>query len=174
MIGEIRDAETGNISIQAALTGHLVLSTIHTNSAIGTVSRLIDMGIESFLISSVLSCVIGQRLVRRICEDCKEPYNPPASALEFWGLEDDRESKFLRGTGCHRCRQTGYRGRIGIYEVLKIDDQLKSLIANGVEESVLLKTALASGHYTTMKQDALIKVQKGLTTLEEVTAEIAL
>lgn len=174
MIGEIRDAETGNISIQAALTGHLVLSTIHTNSAIGTVSRLIDMGIESFLISSVLSCVIGQRLVRRICEDCEEPYNPPASALEFWGLEDDGESKFLRGTGCHRCRQTGYRGRIGIYEVLKIDDQLKSLIANGAEESVLLKTALASGHYTTMKHDALIKVQQGLTTLEEVTAEIAL
>ena len=132
-----------------------------------------DMGVESFLISSVLSCVIGQRLVRRICEDCAEPYDPPASALEFWSLENDGKSKFLRGTGCHRCRQTGYRGRIGIYEVLKIDDQLKSLIANSAEESVLLKTALASGHYTTMKQDASIKVQQGLTTVEEVTAEIA-
>ena len=174
MIGEIRDSETGNIAIQAALTGHLVLSTIHTNSAIGTISRLMDMGIESFLISSVLSCVIGQRLVRRICEDCAKPYEPPSSALAFWDLEAHGQSKFLSATGCNRCRQTGYRGRIGIYEVLKIDDQLKSLIANGAEEAVLLETALKGGHYTTMKQDAAIKVQQGLTTLEEVSAEIAL
>lgn len=174
MIGEIRDTETGNIAIQAALTGHLVLSTIHTNSAIGTVSRLMDMGIEPFLISSVLSCVIGQRLVRKVCQDCAEPWTPPAKALTFWGLEPDENANFLKAKGCSRCNHSGYRGRIGIYEVLKIDAELQPLIANGASEAVLKECAMQEGRFTTMRQDAAIKAQRGEITLEEAAAEVVL
>lgn len=174
MIGEIRDAETATIAIQAALTGHLVLSTVHTNNAIGTIPRLIDMGIEPFLIASVLSCVIGQRLVRRVCPSCAAPYSPPSKALDFWGLRPDSESKFLKAMSCHRCRHTGYRGRVGIYEVLPIGENLQSLIANNAGEGELRAAARDEGNFVSMREDAAIKVQKGITTLEEAAANVVL
>lgn len=174
MIGEIRDSETATIAIQAALTGHLVLSTVHTNNAIGTVARLIDMGIEPFLIASVLSCVIGQRLVRRVCESCAEPWTPPQKALDFWGMSPDPDSRFFKAKGCPRCRQTGYRGRVGIYEVLLIGDRLQSLIANNASESDLRAAAREEGNFVTMRDDVALKVQKGLTTLEEAAAKVVL
>lgn len=174
MIGEIRDTETATIAIQAALTGHLVLSTVHTNNAIGTIARLIDMGIEPFLIASVISCVIGQRLVRRVCESCALPWSPPAKALDFWGLSPDSESRFLKAQGCHRCRHTGYRGRVGVYEVLLICEKLQSLIANNASEGELRAAAREAGNFTTMREDAALKVQKGITTLEEAAANVVL
>jgi type IV pilus assembly protein PilB len=174
MIGEIRDAETANIAIQASLTGHLVLSTIHTNNAIGTVARLSDMGVEPFLISSVLSCVIGQRLVRRVCSSCAEPWSPPPEALDFWGLSPDPEARFLKARGCSRCRHSGYRGRVGIYEVLPVDENLQSLIASNASERDLLIAAREAGNFTTMREDAAIKAQQGITTLEEAAAKVVL
>ena len=174
MIGEIRDTETATIAVQAALTGHLVLSTVHTNSAIGTISRLIDMGIEPFLISSVLSCVIGQRLVRRVCDCCAEPWTPPQKALDFWGLEPDADSRFVKASGCHRCRHTGYRGRVGIYEVLAITEKVQSLIARRADESELLEAARSEGNFRTMREDAAEKIRTGVTTLEEAAANVAL
>ena len=174
MIGEIRDVETANIAIQASLTGHLVLSTIHTNNAIGTVARLMDMGVEPFLVASVLSCVIGQRLVRRVCDTCAVPWSPPPEALAFWGLRPDPESRFLKAQGCHRCRHSGYRGRVGIYEVLLIGEKLQSLIASGASESDLAVAAKAEGNFTTMREDAAIKVKQGITTLEEAAAKVVL
>ena len=174
MIGEIRDGETALIAIQAALTGHLVLSTVHTNTAIGTVARLIDMGIEAFLISSVVSCVIGQRLLRKVCDSCAEPWSPQAEVLEFWGLSADPDAKFLKAKGCSRCRNSGYRGRVGVYEVLVIDETLQELITSNATENDLLAAARAEGKFTTMRDDAAIKAQRGLTTLEEAAAKVVL
>lgn len=174
MIGEIRDSETATIAIQAALTGHLVLSTVHTNNAIGTISRLIDMGIEPFLIASVLSCVIGQRLVRRVCSSCAEPWSPPAEVLSFWGLSPVSESRFVRAKGCHRCRHTGYRGRIGVYEVLLIGEKLQSLIARRASEADLRSAAYEEGDFISMREDAAIKIKNGMTTLEEAAANVVL
>ena len=173
MIGEIRDGETALISIQAALTGHIVLSTIHTNTAIGTVARLVDMGIEPFLISSTITCIIGQRLLRRVCDTCAEPWSPPPEALNYWGLSNHPESKFLKAKGCSRCRNTGYRGRVGVYEVLLLSDRLQELITANATESELLEAARAEG-FTTMRDDAAIKAQMGYTTLEEAAAKVAL
>ena len=133
-----------------------------------------DMGIEPFLISSVLSCVIGQRLVRKVCQDCAETWTPPAKALTFWGLEPDENANFLKAKGCSRCNHTGYRGRIGIYEVLKVDAELQTLIANGASEAVLKESAMQDGRFTTMRQDAALKAQRGDTTLEEAAAEVVL
>ena len=174
MIGEIRDSETATIAIQASLTGHLVLSTLHTNNAIGAIPRLIDMGIEPFLIASVLSCVIGQRLLRRVCESCAEPWSPPPSALDFWGLSPDPKSRFLKAQGCHRCRHTGYRGRVGVYEVLPIGENLQSLIARHAGEGDMSAAARDEGKFVSMREDAAMKVQKGITTLEEAAANVAL
>ncbi len=174
MIGEIRDGETALIGIQAALTGHLVLSTIHTNTAIGTVARLVDMGIEPFLISSTIACVIGQRLLRRVCDACAEPWSPPPEVMGFWGLQADPESKFLKAKGCSRCRNTGYKGRVGVYEVLLIGEKLQELITASATEGELLTAARAEGNFTTMRDDAAIKAQMGLTTLEEAAANVAL
>jgi type IV pilus assembly protein PilB len=174
MVGEIRDSETANIAIQAALTGHLVLSTVHTNNAIGTIPRLIDMGIEPFLIASVLSCVIGQRLVRRVCPNCAEPWSPPAKALEFWGLSPDPQSRFLKAKSCQHCRHTGYRGRVGVYEVLPIGESLQSLIASHASEGDLRAAARDEGNFVSMREDAAIKIQKGITTLEEAAANVVL
>ena len=174
MVGEIRDTETAEIAVQASLTGHLVLSTVHTNSAIGTISRLMDMGIKPFLIASVLSCVIGQRLVRRVCTSCAEPWLPPEDMLNFWGLRPDSESLFLKAKGCHHCRHTGYRGRTGVYEVLPVSERLQSLIANRAGEAELRAAAREEGNFTTMREDAAEKIRRGITTFEEATANVAL
>ncbi len=166
MVGEIRDAETADIAVHAALTGHLVLSTLHTNDAPSAVTRLSDMGIEPFLIASSLEGVIAQRLVRRICENCKEPYQPTEEELRELGIED-YEGPFYRGRGCENCLGTGYRGRVGIFEVLELDDQLKTLITKTQDANEIKKLARTKG-YKTMLEDGIRKVKEGITTSNEV------
>lgn len=164
MIGEIRDRETASIAVHSALTGHLVLSTLHTNDAPGAVMRLVEMGIEPFLVTSSVSCVIGQRLIRKICPECKEPYYPASSVQETFQIKED--VPLYRGKGCPTCKYKGYRGRTGIYEVLIIDDELRELIISRAPNEVLRKKALEKG-MRAMKDDAIMKVLFGVTTIEE-------
>ena len=167
MIGEIRDRETAQISIRASLTGHLVLSTLHTNSAIESISRLQDMGIEPFLISSSLVGVLAQRLVRQICRDCSTEVEPTVREKQIFANNGFDVEKIRKGRGCSACGNTGYRGRLAIHELLPIDRELKDLIlnrANGYEIGDYMKTA---GYYTLL-QDGLLKVIEGVTTTEEV------
>ncbi|MEK4128310.1 ATPase, T2SS/T4P/T4SS family [Solibacillus sp. FSL W8-0474] len=167
MIGEIRDLETAQISIRASLTGHLVLSTLHTNSAIESVSRLQDMGIEPFLISSSLVGILAQRLVRQICRDCSTEVEPTSREKEIFANNEFSVEKVRKGRGCSACGNTGYRGRLAIHELLPIDRELKDLILNrasGYEIGDYMKTA---GYYTLL-QDGLLKVINGVTTTEEV------
>ena len=181
MVGEIRDNETAELAIHAALTGHLVLSTLHTNDAIGAIPRLIDMKVEPFLLSSTLNMILAQRLVRRICDNCKEEFDPPVALKDrvkktidelpetaFYGdIKKGDEIKFYHGKGCSRCGGTGYKGRIAITETLVLDRKLKNIIADGINMDVL-QTELDNRKYINMIQDGLIKVLKGVTTLEEV------
>ncbi len=171
MVGEIRDAETAAIAARAAQTGHRLLSTVHTNDAAGVISRLIDMGIEPFLISSVLLATFGQRLVRTICPYCKEPYTPPAKALASWGLDDrDKDTVFMHGRGCQQCMYTGFKGRTGIFEVLVIDEDIREMIMRKASAHEINREAISSGRMRPLKQDAADKVVKGITTLEEAEA----
>ena len=169
MVGEIRDLETAEVAIKAALTGHLVLSTLHTNDAAGAVTRLIDMGIEPFLVASAVQGVLAQRLVRRICKYCVHEYQPEKRYVDVLGKVggESEKNEFVRGKGCPRCKKTGYKGRLGIYELLKIDDDLKDMINKGVNSTELNKAAQAKG-MKTMLQDGLEKVDAGKTTIEEV------
>jgi type II secretion system protein E len=168
MVGEIRDEETGRIAIQAALTGHLVLSTLHTNDAPSAITRLVDMGIEPFLVSSSTIGVIAQRLVRVLCDRCKEPYTPPDELLDRLGLQGMLEpTTFYRAKGCQFCHQTGYRGRIGIFEVMTIDETLRDLIAKNAT-SVQIREAAIAGGMRMLQEDGLAKVLAGVTSLEEV------
>ena len=171
MVGEIRDRETAEIAIQASLTGHLVFSTLHTNDAAGAVTRLLDMGVEAFLVSSSVLAIIAQRLVRVICKECREPYRPDTSLVKEMGLDRASdplfEGFFYRGKGCAACFQTGYRGRSGIYELLAIDDNIRSLIMSGADSSVIRRKAIEQG-MTTLFRDGVIKVVKGTTTVDEV------
>lgn len=183
MVGEIRDGETAELAIHAALTGHLVLSTLHTNDAIGAIPRLVDMGIEPFLLSSSLQAVAAQRLVRRICENCKEDFpvtemqmeriktllqTIPKAEIEAYGLDADMKLAFFRGKGCEKCGMTGYKGRIALYETIEIDDAFHDIIADQKgNEGAVGKAAMAQGMIL-MKQDGLLKVLKGITTLSEV------
>lgn len=168
MVGEIRDIETAEIAIQASLTGHLVLSTLHTNTAIGAVTRLQDMGIEPFLISSSLIGVMAQRLVRVLCAVCKEPSAPDASECRLLNLNQQqaREVQLYRSKGCDQCKNTGYRGRMGIYEVVTIDNQIRTMIHNRVAEAEIEKYARTQG--PDIRTDGLRKILSGLTTVEEV------
>lgn len=171
MVGEIRDSETANIAIQAALTGHLVLSTLHTNDSAGAITRMEEMGIEPFLISTAVLGVQAQRLVRKICNECKEEYKPemevPPEILESFGLEDTSHLKFYRGRGCKRCRDTGYSGRISIQEVLPVTEGVRQeILRNGAADQIK-KVALEEG-MRPLIQDGWIKVLKGITTMEEV------
>lgn len=168
MIGEIRDAETAGVAIRAALTGQLVFSTIHTNDAPGTVTRLIDMGMEPFLVASGLEGVVAQRLCRRICSKCREPYDPPPKMLEEFELPPD--SKFYRGKGCERCRNTGYQGRIGIFEVMKMNDRIRELVVTRPPTSAIRALAREYG-MRTLWEDGMRKVLAGVTTIEEVMDE---
>ena len=172
MLGEIRDSETATIAVQAALTGHLVLSTAHTNDAAGAVTRLVDMGIEPLLVASVLMVSFAQRLVRRLCPDCSVPYTPPAAILECWGLNGHGEASYLKSTGCHLCNHSGYRGRVGVFEVLLIDDEIKELIVKRVSTRELTKLARDAGKLMTLKDDASKKIQQGLTSLEEASSVV--
>ncbi len=166
MVGEIRDIETAQIAVQASLTGHLVLSTLHTNSAVGAVTRLEDMGVESFLLSSSVLGVLAQRLVRVLCEDCKESYQPNEKEAELLGVEPSNKITFFRAKGCSQCNQIGYRGRQGIYELLLVDDEIRTMIHNNESEQDIVKAARKST--TSIRADGRKQVLEGTTSLEEV------
>jgi type IV pilus assembly protein PilB len=169
MVGETRDLETAQIAIQASLTGHLVFTTLHTNDAPGAVARLIDMGVEPFLIASSLEGVLGQRLVRKICTGCRTPYEPSESILRQIGLSihDLGDKNFYYGTGCEQCNQTGYKGRKGIYELLDITEPIRELIAQRAPSVVIRQKAIELG-MTTLRADGLRSIFEGETTIEEV------
>jgi type IV pilus assembly protein PilB len=169
MVGETRDLETAQISIQASLTGHLVFTTLHTNDAPGAITRLIDMGVEPFLISSTLEAVLGQRLLRSICPQCRDQYQPSDALLSQLGLSrrDIGENNFYYGKGCDACNQTGYKGRKGIYELLKITDPLRELINERAPTVTLKEKAIELG-MVTLRQDGLRSIFAGDTTIEEV------
>ena len=169
MVGETRDLETAQIAIQASLTGHLVFTTLHTNDATGAVARLIDMGVEPFLIASSLEGVLGQRLVRRICTGCRTPYEPSESVLRQIGLSihDIGDKNFYYGTGCEQCNHTGYKGRKGIYELLDITEPIRELIAQRAPSVVIRQKAIELG-MTTLRSDGLRSIFEGETTIEEV------
>lgn len=167
MVGEIRDVETAQIGVQASLTGHLVLSTLHTNTAAGAITRLEDMGVEPFLLSSSLLAVLAQRLVRTLCDDCKEPYQASADELAYVAdAAVDGGAQLYRAVGCDKCNHTGYRGRTGIHELLVVDERVRELIHNGHGEQAIDKYVRASA--PSIRDDGLAKVIAGVTTLEEV------
>jgi type IV pilus assembly protein PilB len=174
MIGEIRDLETGGIAIKAALTGHLVLSTLHTNDAPSTITRMIDMGIEAFNVASAVNLVVAQRLVRRICKDCKDSHT--YTDVELRSLDEDiervRNLPFMKGSGCETCNGTGYKGRAGLYEVMALTPELRRLILRGGSVAEIRDQAVADGMLT-LRMDGVKKIERGLTTLEEVIKETA-
>src|SRR5262245_4724318 len=172
LVGEIRDFETAEIAVKAALTGHLVLSTLHTNDAPSTVNRLMNMGIEPFLVASSVHLICAQRLVRRVCSNCKEPAPLPPPALVQAGFSAELASQVtpMKGRGCDRCNQTGYKGRVGLYEVMEIAEELRELILVGASGLELRRKAIDEGMIT-LRQSGLRKVKEGVTTIEEVVRE---
>jgi type IV pilus assembly protein PilB len=173
MVGEIRDIETGGIAIKAALTGHLVLSTLHTNDAPSTITRLIDMGLEPFNVAAALNCVTAQRLVRRICKNCKEEVKYTDEFFDAASIRgEDRAKSYYRGKGCDQCNSLGYKGRCGLYEVMAMTTELRRCIMRGASSDELREQGLAEGMLT-LRMDGLIKAQRGDTTLEEVIKETA-
>lgn len=167
MVGEIRDGETADIAIKAALTGELVLSTLHTNDAASAITRLIDMGVEPFLIASSVIMIAAQRLCRRICPDCKTPYEVPGEVLKELGIKVDKGTTFYRGKGCSKCNQTAYRGRMGTLEILSIDDTIREMIIKNASSSQIKDYACSKG-MKTLRENGLEKFIRGETTLEEV------
>jgi type IV pilus assembly protein PilB len=170
LIGEVRDGETAAIAVEAALTGHLVLSTLHTNDAPSSINRLIDMGVEPFLVSSAIDAVLAQRLARVLCEKCKEAYTPEVVALERIGWEDGLEDGapvLYRPVGCRTCSNTGYRGRIALNEVMPISEELQRLTVKRRSSEDMRNTAIEQG-MRTLRQDGLAKVALGVTSIEEV------
>ena len=165
MVGEIRDKETADVAIQAALTGHLVFSTLHTNDAASALTRLIDMGVEPFLASSSVIGILAQRLVRLICDKCKEPYSPATDVLKDLNFATD--AQFFRGKGCPKCNHTGLKGRTGIFELLVITEEIRKLIDEKKSADEIGKKARELG-MRTLRDDGLLKAKEGLTTLEEV------
>ncbi len=174
MVGEIRDAETAAVSVQAAQTGHRLLSTVHTNDAAGVITRFIDMGVEPFLIASVLMVSFAQRLVRTICPYCKNPYNPPEKALAAFGItsKQAQNANFQRGKGCTQCNNTGYRGRTGVFEVLIVDEMVQEMIVGQRPSPEITRAAVGAGKLKTLQMDAAQKVLKGITTLEEAASAV--
>lgn len=169
LIGEIRDRETAEIAVQSALTGHLVFSTLHTNDAASAITRLVDMGVEPFLISSSVIAVVAQRLARILCGNCKEPYIPEGIALSRIGITADqtKRSNICRAKGCKECLNTGYKGRIGIFEIMVLRDKLKNLILKTFDSNLIKNTALKTG-MVSLRHDGVLKVLSGMTTIEEV------
>ncbi len=172
LVGEIRDFETAEIAIKASLTGHLVLSTLHTNGAPETISRLMNMGIEPFLVATAVHLICAQRLVRRICGECKEqvPMSPQALMEAGFGAEESKTVKIYKGKGCNTCNGTGYKGRAGLYEVMEVDDEIRELILIGASATELKKKAIERGMIT-LRRSGLRKVMDGVTTLEEIARE---
>ncbi|NTV50808.1 MAG: type IV-A pilus assembly ATPase PilB [Geobacteraceae bacterium] len=169
MIGEIRDFETAEIAIKAALTGHMVLSTLHTNDAPATINRLLNMGIEPFLVASAVNLITAQRLARRVCGECKKPEEIPVQALIDAGVSPDEAPSFvcMRGTGCPACNNTGYKGRVGFYQVMPMREEIKELILNGANTAEIKRESMRIG-IKTMRQSGLTKLKEGVTSFEEV------
>ncbi|QYU67493.1 Flp pilus assembly complex ATPase component TadA [Leptolyngbya sp. 15MV] len=175
LVGEIRDFETAEIAIKAALTGHLVLSTLHTNDAPSTISRLVNMGIEPFLVATSVNLIQAQRLIRRICNNCKEEVHVPPEGLVEIGFDIEEASTLTlyKGRGCEACLNTGYRGRVGLYEVMEVTDELRELIIIGASSMELRKKAIELGMIT-LRESGLYKIREGITTIEEVVKETVL
>jgi len=169
MVGEIRDLETANIAVQASLTGHLVFSTLHTNDAPSAVTRLIDIGVKPFLVASSVRAIMAQRLIRKVCKKCAEPYTPTQYEMDVLKLNPDDLAKttILKGRGCSDCSRTGYRGRMGIYEIFQVDEDVRRLIYEKVPSSVLRARARELG-MRTLREDGVRKVLAGISTPEEV------
>ena len=170
MVGEIRDFETAEIAVKAALTGHMVLSTLHTNDAPSTVNRLLNMGIEPFLVASSVNCIVAQRLARNICAECSEPDGEiDEEALVAAGLSQEEAASFAptKGAGCSKCSETGFKGRIAIYEVMALTEELKEFVLNGASALELKREAIRGGMLT-LRRSALNKLLEGTTTLSEV------
>jgi len=169
LVGEIRDLDTAEIAIQAALTGHLVFSTLHTNDSSSAVTRLIDMGIEPFLVTSSVNAILAQRLIRRLCKGCREPFEPDEESLNSIGITQDMLANrtIYRNKGCSSCQQTGYKGREGIFELMVIDDEMQSLILKTSDANAIKKLAVEHGMLT-LRRDGARKVLEGITTIEEV------
>lgn len=172
LVGEIRDFETAEIAIKAALTGHLVLSTLHTNDAPSTISRLMNMGIEPFLVATSVNLIQAQRLIRRICKDCKKEHPTPVEVLEEIGFSSEEAGKLktYKGKGCSSCNETGYKGRIGLYEVMEVTDEIRELILIGASALELRKKSIEDGMIT-LRESGLQKIRNGVTTIEEVLRE---
>jgi len=172
MVGEIRDTETAEIAIQSALTGHFVFSTLHTNDAPGAITRLMDMGVEPYLISSTVRAVIAQRLMRKICSKCKKPYTPQKGELEELGISAEKlkGARFYKGEGCSECNGSGYKGRTGIYELFIMDEKIRGLLVKKVSSAAIRNAAQETG-MRTLREDGVAMVLEGLTTVEEVLRE---
>ncbi len=167
MIGEMRDEETADIAVRAAMTGHLVFSTLHTNDALGAIPRLTDLNVPAYMVSATIEGILAQRLVRRTCAECRQRYRPDPQAVALLAGRPVGAVTLERGAGCARCRNTGYRGRTGIFELLHFDESLKQAVARNADRSRLLELAAAQG-MRTLREDAWVKVQAGITTVEEV------
>src|SRR3989338_3900395 len=167
LVGEIRDLETARVAIQAALTGHLVFSTLHTNDAAGSLTRLVDMGVEPFLAASAVAAAIAQRLVRTICARCKTPFEPSKEDLEKLGFDPREKVEFYHGKGCKTCRNTGYKGRTAIFEILPVDAAIQALVLRNAPSSEIKQAAVKAG-MKTLRDDGLLKVRQGITTADEV------
>jgi len=172
MIGEIRDKETAEVAVQASLTGHLVFSTLHTNNATGSVTRLLDMGVEPFLVASSLEGVLAQRLVRRNCAECSALYTPDPEDLPD-GFAMGAGEQLRRGAGCRACRNTGFRGRVGVYELLRINDHLRHMMADRAASPELASRARQDGDLWSLLEDGYSKVRTGATTLAEVLSSLS-
>ena len=172
LVGEIRDLETAEIAVQASLTGHMVFSTLHTNDAPSTVTRLRDMGVPPFLITATLEAVLAQRLVRRICKECREPTSPSTETLAQLDLTPDDviDKKFYRGRGCAACNNTGFKGRTGLFEYMPINDQVRDLINQGASGQQVRDVAMQTG-MVPLRTSGLEKAYGGITTIEEVIRE---
>ncbi|MFW5830448.1 MAG: GspE/PulE family protein, partial [Planctomycetota bacterium] len=172
LVGEVRDLETAKIAIESSLTGHIVFTTLHTNDAPTAITRLVDMGLEPFLLAATIECVLAQRLVRTICVDCKAPYNPGDDEIMMLGLkvEDVQGQQFFYGKGCERCKGTGYKGRTAVFEMLVMNDELRDLILNKSSSGQIRAAAMRSG-MTGLRATGIQKVFAGLTTIEEVVRE---
>jgi type IV pilus assembly protein PilB len=176
LVGEIRDFETAEIAIKAALTGHLVLSTLHTNDAPSTINRLMNMGIEPFLVATSVHLIAAQRLVRRVCQNCKDEVEMAPQALINLGFSQEEVGthfKVLKGRGCDKCNNTGYKGRVGLVEVMAIDDDLREMVLSGASAIDLRKKAIVNGMIT-LRRSGLFKIKDGITTIEEVVRETVL
>jgi type IV pilus assembly protein PilB len=175
LVGEVRDFETAEVAIKAAMTGHLVLSTLHTNDAPSSINRLMNMGIEPFLVATSVHLIAAQRLVRRICSSCKEPMDVPGQALLNIGFAEKevKTLKLFKGRGCDRCSSTGYKGRVALYEVMDIHDDIRELILSGASAVELRSKAIENGMIT-LRGSGLQKIRDGVTTIDEVVRETVL